>query len=37
VARTKLSNDYFDVVLSTTRTFRNWKSVQALNAMLDDR
>jgi len=37
VARTKLSNDYFDAKLATTCTMRNWKTVLALTAMLDER
>lgn len=36
VARTKLSNVYFDRALATVSTVRNWRTVQTLAAMLDD-
>jgi uncharacterized protein (DUF1697 family) len=34
VARTKLTNDYFDRALATTSTVRNWKTVTTLASML---
>ncbi len=33
VARTKLTNDYFDRTLRTTSTLRNWNTVQKLLGM----
>lgn len=36
VARSKLTNAYFDATLATTSTMRNWRTVQALAAMLDE-
>jgi uncharacterized protein (DUF1697 family) len=33
VARTKLTNDYFDRTLRTTSTLRNWNTVQKLLEM----
>ncbi len=35
VARTKLTNDYFDRQLSTTSTLRNWRTVLQLRAMTE--
>lgn len=37
VARTKLTNAYFDGKLGTTSTFRNWTTVQALLALAEGR
>jgi uncharacterized protein (DUF1697 family) len=37
VARTKLTNAYFDSKLGTTSTFRNWATVQALLALAEGR
>jgi uncharacterized protein (DUF1697 family) len=37
LARTKLTNAYFDGKLGTTSTFRNWATVQALLAMAEGR
>jgi uncharacterized protein (DUF1697 family) len=34
VARTKLTNAYFDTALDTVSTMRNWRTVQRLGAML---
>jgi len=33
VARTKLTNDYFDRALATTSTLRNWRTVMKLVEM----
>ena len=35
LARTKLTNNYFDMKLATTSTVRNWKTVLTLLAMAD--
>ena len=35
VARTKLTNAYFDATLATTSTVRNWRTVQELCARVD--
>lgn len=35
LARTKLTNDYFDSKLATTSTVRNWRTVLALLTMAD--
>ena len=35
VARTKLTNAYFDAKLATTSTLRNWNTFQKLTALLD--
>lgn len=34
VARTKLTNDYFDATLDVVATLRNWRTVEKLNAMV---
>ena len=34
IARTKLTNTYFDAVLGTVCTMRNWRTAQKLLAML---
>lgn len=34
VARSKLTNDYFDRTLGTVSTIRNWRTVEALAALL---
>ncbi len=36
MTRTKLSNAYFDAMLSTTSTGRNWRTVTTLLALMDD-
>jgi uncharacterized protein (DUF1697 family) len=35
VARSKLTNNYFDSALATTSTFRNWRTVLKLVEMTD--
>jgi len=37
IARTKLTNAYFDSKLDTTSTMRNWKTVLKLQELLSDR
>ncbi|MEJ2292973.1 MAG: DUF1697 domain-containing protein [Deinococcales bacterium] len=34
MARTRLTNDYFDRALATTSTVRNWRTVQAVAALV---
>ncbi len=36
MGRTKLSNAYFDGKLATVSTARNWRTVTALLALLDE-
>ena len=36
VARSKLSNDYFDRTLGTVCTIRNWRTVRRLHAMVSE-
>jgi uncharacterized protein (DUF1697 family) len=35
MARTKLTNDYFDTKLATISTMRNWRTLLALCEMVD--
>ncbi len=35
MARTKLTNAYFDATLATTSTARNWRTVTALHALME--
>jgi uncharacterized protein (DUF1697 family) len=36
MGRTKLTNDYFDRILATTSTARNWRTVTKLRALMPD-